>query len=88
MRVMKIANTAIGVTPNQEARWPGLASAAVEEVLEGKRQLPTVWFRTDAGAVGSVPVTEPSCVTFDDDDEPTNFLGAMTHFGPEARSTD
>lgn len=88
MRVMRIAgHAALGVTPEQESQWPLLAANAAREVRVGKRQVPTVWFRTDAGVTGSIPVTENSAISFADEDEPKNFLGSLTQFGPAAEPT-
>ncbi|WP_440708333.1 hypothetical protein [Herbiconiux sp. YIM B11900] len=75
------------MTSDQEARWPGLAADAIDEFLNGRRHVATVWFETDAGVTGSIPVTERSSITFVDEAEPEGFLGALALFGPEAEPT-
>lgn len=87
MRVLKVANTSVAVSSEQESRWPELAAASLEAVSQGVREVPTVWFRTDEGVVGSIPVSDSAEVGFADEEHPVGFLGAITHFGPEAEPT-
>lgn len=75
---------AMGVSAEQEANWPWLAAAAVLATEEGREPVPAVWFRTDEGAAGLIPVSELTPVTFTDDEEPARFIGTLTAFGPEA----
>jgi hypothetical protein len=85
MRVLRLSGgTSLGVSPSQEAAWPELSGAALEAVRKGVRPVPVVWFRTDAGAFGSIPVHPRVAIDFVDDEEPTDFLGSITHFGREA----
>lgn len=87
MRVMRVANTSLAVSAEQESRWPELAAAALEAVSQGVPQVATVWFRTDEGVVGSIPVSDSTEVGFADEQHPVGFLGGITHFGPEAEPT-
>ncbi|WP_123680486.1 hypothetical protein [Curtobacterium sp. PhB115] len=57
-------------------------AAAIEAVREGLHPVPVVWFRTDVGTFGSVPVHPRVAIEFVDDDEPTEFLGVVTQMGP------
>jgi hypothetical protein len=84
MRVMTIAQAAMAVSPDQEARWPRLAAEALEASARGDFPVPTVWFRTDAGVVGSIPVTEHVSVGFADEEDPAGFIGTIVLLGPEA----
>lgn len=85
MRVLRTsAGVSLGVTPSREAEWPDLSEAALEAVRNGVHPVPVVWFRTDAGAFGSIPVDPRFAIDFVDVDEPAEFLGAITHFGPDA----
>lgn len=84
MRVMRIGQTVIGVLPEQEARWPSVAAEAVDAVARGESPVPTVWFRTDAGVSGTIPVSNRVPVSFADEDDPIGFLGTITLLGSEA----
>lgn len=72
-------------------RWLGrvavsgsLAAEALRAVARGDYPVPTVWFRTDEGVVGSLPVHDRVRVSFSDEEDPINFLGTVTLLGPEA----
>ncbi len=83
MRVLRIEGAAsLGVSPSQEAAWPDLAAAAIEAVRAGLLPVPIVWFKTDSGAFGSIPVHPHVAIDFVDDDAPAEFLGAVTQMGP------
>jgi len=84
MRVMRIGQTVIGVSPEQEARWPSLAAEAVDAVARGKSPAPTVWFRTDAGISGIIPVSDRLPVSFADEHDPIGLLGTVRLLGSEA----
>ncbi|WP_267423225.1 MULTISPECIES: hypothetical protein [unclassified Curtobacterium] len=84
VRVLTIQTVAMGVSAEQEAHWPRLASAALLAAEEGREPVPAVWFRTDQGARGLIPVSELTPVTFTDDEEPARFLGTVTALGPDA----
>lgn len=87
MRVLRTSGgVSLGVSPSQEAAWPDLSAAAIDAVRKGLHLVPVVRFRTDAGAFGSIPVDPLFVVDFVNDDEPTEFLGAVTHFGHEAET--
>ncbi len=83
MRVLRFRGGAsLGVSPSQEAAWPDLAAAAIEAVREGLHPVPVVWFTTDMGAFGSIPVHPRVAIDFVDDDEPAQFLGTVTQMNP------
>jgi hypothetical protein len=88
VRVMMIGGQSFGVSVEQEAEWPSLVSEAVRAVRDGERQVPTVWFRTNAGVVGSLPVSDRFPVAFVDDEKPLNFMGAVTLLGRVAEPPD
>lgn len=77
----------MGVSAEQEANWPRLAAAAILAADEGREPVPAVWFRTDVGASGLIPISRSTPVTFTDDEEPARFLGTVTAFGPGAAPT-
>lgn len=72
------------VSASQEAEWPFLADAAVHAVAVGASKRPGVWFRTDRGVSGSIPVSDQVRVRFSDDDDPARFLGAVVALGQAA----
>lgn len=74
----------MSVSAEQEADWPRLAAAAVLASEEGRDPVPAVWFRTDQGVSGLIPVSEVTPVTFTDDEDPARFIGTVTAFGPDA----
>jgi hypothetical protein len=84
VRVLTILTLAMGVSAEQEANWPRLAAAAMLAAEEGREPVPAVWFRTDEGARGLIPVSELTPVTFTDEKEPARFLGTVTALGPDA----
>lgn len=84
MRVMRIGKAVVGVSQEQEARWPSLAAEAVDAVARGRSPVPTVWFRTDARVSGVIPVSDRVPVSFADEDNPIDFLGTITLLGSEA----
>lgn len=84
VRVLTIQTVAMGVSAEQEAHWPQLAAAAMLAAEEGRDPVPAVWFRTDEGASGLIPVSELTPVTFTDDEEPARFIGTVTAIGPDA----
>jgi hypothetical protein len=84
VRVLTILTVAMGVSAEQEANWPRLAAAAMLAAEEGREPVPAVWFRTDEGARGLIPVSEVTPVTFTDEKEPARFLGTVTALGPDA----
>ncbi|OII25841.1 hypothetical protein BIV01_10335 [Curtobacterium sp. MCBA15_013] len=49
---------------------------------DGLHPVPVVWFTTDTGASGSIPVHPRVAIDFVDDDEPAQFLGAVTQMDP------
>jgi hypothetical protein len=81
---MMIGGQSLAVSAEQEAEWPSLVSEAVREVRDGKRQVPTVWFRTDTGVAGSLPVSNRIPIAFVDEETPSNFLGSVTLLGRAA----
>lgn len=83
-----IAGQSLALSAEQEAKWPFLVSDAVRAVEDGDRQVPTVWFRTDAGVSGSLPVSERFPVDFVDDETPPNYLGLVTLPGRAAEPPD
>jgi hypothetical protein len=72
------------VSAAQEAEWPALASFAVQAVVAGRSRAAAVWFRTDRGISGSIPVTDQTPVRFSDEDEPAHFLGRALALGEAA----
>ncbi|TDW39684.1 hypothetical protein EDF52_12010 [Curtobacterium sp. PhB42] len=89
MRVLRIGGAvSLGISPSQEAAWPDLAAAAIEAVREGLYPVPVVWFKTDTGSFGSIPVHTHVAIGFVDDDEPAGFLGAVTQMGPGRNPQD
>ncbi|OII26495.1 hypothetical protein BIV04_13680 [Frigoribacterium sp. MCBA15_019] len=88
VRVMMIAGQSLAVSAEQEAKWPFLVAEAVRAVEDGERQVPTVWFRTDAGVSGSLPVSDLFPVKFVDDETPPNYLGFVTLLGRAAEPRD
>lgn len=74
----------MGISAEQEANWPQLAAAAVLASEEGREPVPAVWFRTDQGASGLIPISELTPVTFTDDEDPARFIGTVTAFGADA----
>jgi hypothetical protein len=84
VRVLTIQTVAMGVSAEEEANWPRLAAAATLAAEEGREPVPAVWFRTDEGASGLIPVSELTPVTFTDDEEPVRFIGTVTALGPDA----
>jgi hypothetical protein len=84
MRVMNIASQSLGVSPEQERCWPDLATDALQAVIDGRAVVPVIWFRTDTGVVGSIPVSDRFPISFTDDVKPAGFLGAVTLLGHEA----
>jgi len=89
MRVMTFANHSLGVSAEQEERWPSLTAAALQAVVEGLQPVPYVWFRTDTGVVGALPISDEYPINFTDEIEPVGFDGTITLLGHEAApSTD
>jgi hypothetical protein len=86
MRVMKMKmkSQSLGVSPEQEQRWPALATNALQAAVDGRDAVPSIWFRTDTGAVGSIPVSDEFPISFTDEVEPVDFLGTITLLGREA----
>lgn len=82
--MLTIQATTMGVSAEQEANWPQLAAAAVLAAEEGREPVPTVWFKTDEGAFGLIPISERTPVTFTDDEEPAQCIGTVTALGPGA----
>ena len=83
MRVLRIRGGAsLGVSPSQEAAWPDLAAAAIEAARGGLHPVPVIWFTTDTGAFGSIPVHPRVAIDFVDDDEPAQFLGTVAQMDP------
>lgn len=74
----------MGVSAEQEANWPRLAAVAVLATEEGREPVPAVWFRTDEGASGLIPVSELTPVTFTDGEQPPRFIGTVIALGPDA----
>ena len=83
VRVMMFGGQSVAVSAEQEAGWPSMVSEAVRAVRDGERQVPTVWFRTDTGVAGSLPVSD-GAVTSVDEETPPNFLGSVTLLGRAA----
>lgn len=84
---MMIQTVAMGVSAEQEANWPQLAAAAVLASKDGPDPVPAVWFRTDQGASGLIPISELTPVTFTDDEDLVRFIGTVTAFGADAVPT-
>lgn len=85
---MMIAGQTLAVSADQETMWPSLVAEALREVVDGERQVPTFWFRTDTGVSGSLPVSDVFPVSFVDDETPPNFLGSVTALGRAAEPPD
>ena len=84
VRVMRIGPQSFEVSAVHEEEWASLASEPTRAARVGERPVPTVWFRTDTGAVGSLPVSDRFPVRFIDEDDPVGFVGTVTLLGPEA----
>ncbi|WP_263090263.1 hypothetical protein [Curtobacterium sp. RIT-PI-V] len=84
VRVLTIQSVAMGVSAEQEAQWPRLAADAMLAAEKDREPVPAVWFRTDEGARGLIPVSELTPVTFTDDEEQARFIGTVTALGPDA----
>ena len=87
MRILTVDSVSMGVSPGQEAAWPQLARMAVDMGRTGKAPAAYVWFRTDQGVAGVIPVTEPASVEFEDAEEPPKYIGVVTVLGAEAEPT-
>jgi hypothetical protein len=74
----------MGVSADQEAAWPELARAAIVAVKNGNAPAAFVWFRTDQGVSGVIPVSDNDPIVFSDEENPSQFLGIVTDIGPEA----
>ena len=85
MRVMKMKTQSLGVSPEQEQRWPALAINALQADIDGHDAVPSIWFRTDTGVVGSIAVSDQFPISFTDEVEPVGFLGAITLIGRKRR---
>lgn len=84
MRVMRVGKAAVGVSPEQEARWPSHAAEALEAVARGRSPVPTVWFTTDRGVSGVFPVSNRVPASFADEEDPVDLLGNISLLGSEA----
>lgn len=84
MRVLRIGGVTLGVSAAHEADWPALADAAKRSLTEGRKAVPSVWFRTDSGAVGSIPLSDWAPVVFEDTGDLGHFVGVVTQLGAEA----
>lgn len=88
MRVMKIGGQTFGISAEQEAEWPIMASEALRAVRDGERQVPTVWYRTDLGSIGTLPISDRFPVTFLDEETSVNLSGTVTLLGRAAEPPD
>ncbi|WP_137847183.1 hypothetical protein [Frigoribacterium sp. Leaf44] len=86
--MLMIAGQSLAVSADQETKWPSLVAEALRAVEDGERQVPTVWFRTDTGVSGSLPISDVFPVSFVDDETPSNFLGSVASLGRAAEPPD
>jgi hypothetical protein len=84
MRVLTIGPVSIGVSSEQEAEWPRHADDAIRAAREDPSSPSAVWFRTDEGASGVIPVSDDHPVRFEDVDQPSRLLGTLIALGPDA----
>lgn len=82
MRVLTIQSMAMGVSAEQESNWPQLAADAVLAAEQGHTPVPTVWFETDAGAFGLIPISERTPVVFSDAEGSAGTIGTVVAMGP------
>lgn len=82
--MLTVQKVAMGISSEEEADWPRVADAAVLAAEEGRAPVPPVWFRTDQGASGLIPISERSPVTFSDGTEPARFIGKVIALGLDA----
>jgi hypothetical protein len=89
VRILTISATTMRVSAQQEAVWPQLADAALHDARAGRTPAPMVWFRTDLGVSGVIPISPADPVRFDEvDKEPERFLGTVIALGPGAQPSD
>lgn len=84
MRVLTVGQVSIGVSTEQEADWPRHADAALRAAREDPSSPPMVWFRTDEGVSGVIPVSDDLPVRFEDVDHPSQSLGTLIALGRAA----
>ena len=84
--MLRSSRVSMEVSAVQEAEWPARAAVAVHTVGAGRSRAAVVWFRTDRGISGSIPVTDQMPVRFADADadQPERFLGRAVALGEAA----